>query len=377
MTIRVPLVAGLVGAVAFAVGLVVAPRQALFSYLAAWSWAATIAIGALVFVMIGHVMKATWTVVFRRAAEAIAGTLPLLALLFVPVLVGMAQLYPWAGPHDALTPEVHHVLAKKAAWLAPGVFSGRAVFYLAAWLAVAELLRRWSVGQDRAADPVALTTRMRNLSAAGLPLTGLTLTFAAFDWIMSLTPVWFSAIFGLYVWAGGFVAALGLTAVAGRATPALTASHSHALGKLTFAFVVFWAYMAYAQGFIIWIANKPEEVTWYLPRVAGSWGALFVIVVAANFVFPFAVLLSRDLKRHPRALAAVGGWLLLAHYLDVYWMILPVLHPGGAAVHWLDLAALLCVGGLAGALALVRLARQPRLPEADPAYAAALRYRTS
>jgi len=203
---------------------------------------------------------------------------------------------------------------------------------------------------------------MLKLAAAGLPILGITLTFAAFDWIMSLTPAWFSAIFGLYVFAGGFIAALGLVAVVAPGAPAVGPSHTHALGKLTFAFVIFWAYMAYAQGFLIWIADKPEEVTWYLPRVGGSWGVLFVAVIAANFVLPFALLLSRDLKRHPRALAAVGAWLLVAHYLDVAWMVLPVLHPTGIRAHWLDLAALAAVGGLAAAAASARLRRTPSCP---------------
>ncbi len=228
---------------------------------------------------------------------------------------------------------------------------------------------------------LARRVRVRTLASVGLPAVGLTLTFAAFDWLMSMTPAWYSTIFGLLYFSGGFMAALALIAVIARdarrdprVAASIHASHTGALGRMLFAFLVFWAYMELSQGLIIWIANKPGEVPWYVARGAGAWGSVFAVLVIGHFAIPFFVLLSRSLKRRPTPLALAGWWLLLMHYVDVYWIVMPILHTT-FAFHWLDVAAPLSVVGIATAFATARIHRP--LATDDPRFAAALRYEGS
>ncbi|HET7503346.1 MAG TPA: hypothetical protein VFK02_20135 [Kofleriaceae bacterium] len=389
---------GTAGAIATAIGFAVDPAQAAFSYLTAWAFALSIALGALIFALIGHAVDARWTIVFQRFTEAITSSLPVLAIGFLPVALAAGWLYPWADPAAvaALDPEAAARLAHKAGYLNVTAWSIRAVVYLALWIAIAELVARWSARSSRssrssgssqsandgragsdASDPIV---RARGLSAAALPAVGLTLTFASFDWLMSLTPQWYSTIFGLLYFSGGFVAALSLVAVIARAArgvpevaAAVGASHTGALGRMMFAFLVFWAYMELAQGLIIWIANKPDEVPWYIARGAGRWGGVFALLVIGHFAAPFFVLLSRPLKRRPGLLAIAGGWLVAMHYVDVYWLVMPVLHPE-LSIHWLDVAAPCAVLGLSTAVACVRAPARAVIAREDPRLAAAIAY---
>ncbi|HET9626925.1 MAG TPA: hypothetical protein VFP84_36450 [Kofleriaceae bacterium] len=364
---------GGLGAIGLAIGFVVAPRQAAFSYLTAWAYALSIALGALIFLMIGHAVGARWTILFQRFTEAITGALPVLAVLFAPIALALPRLYPWVAPSGALDPEVATKLAHKAPYLNAAFWLTRAVIFFAVWIAIGELLVYWG---RRSAHG-----RARALSAAGLPAIALTLTFAAFDWLMSLTPLWYSTVFGLLYFSGGFVAALALIAVVAsvaRRVPAVAAhvrpSHTGALGRLMFAFLVFWAYMELSQGLITWIANRPDEVPWYVARGAGAWGDTFAVLVIGHFALPFLVLLSKPLKRRPALLAIAGAWLVAMHYVDVYWLIMPVLH-ATLAIHWLDVAAPLGVLGVTVAIAAWR-ARSPLASE-DPRFAAAAAYEGS
>ncbi|HEU4728601.1 MAG TPA: hypothetical protein VFT22_11940 [Kofleriaceae bacterium] len=371
-------VIGVAGAIATAIGHAVDPAQAAFSYLTAWSFALSIALGALIFALIGHAVDARWTIVFQRFTEAITSTLPVLAIGFVPVALAARWLYPWVDPAAAgVDPEAATRIAHKARYLNLGFWSFRAVAYLALWIAIAELLARWAARFGR--DPGAIG-RARALSAVALPAVGLTLTFAAFDWLMSLTPLWYSTIFGLLYFSGGFVAAMSLVAViacAARRVPEVAAgvgaSHTGALGRMMFAFLVFWAYMEFAQGLIIWIANKPDEVPWYIARGAGRWGGVFALLVVGHFAVPFFALLSRPLKRRPVFLAIAGAWLVAMHYVDVYWLVMPVLHPA-LTIHWLDLAAPCAVLGLSTAGACVRAPARDVIVRDDPRLAAAVAY---
>lgn len=358
---------GVLGGIATAVGFAVAPHQAAFSYLTAWAFALSLAIGALIFLMIGHAIDARWTIAFQRLTEAIAGTLPVLAVLFVPIALALPELYPWVDPSPALAPEVRARLAHAAPYLDVPFWLVRAGMFLVFWIVVGELLRRWPYG-----------ARKRALSAAALPAIGLTLTFAAFDWLMSLTPQWYSTIFGLLYFSGGFVGALSLLAVVAalarrdpRVALAIRADHTGALGRMMFAFLVFWAYMEFSQGIIIWIANKPDEVPWYVTRGAGAWGGVFALLCVGHFALPFLALLSRPFKRRPALLAIAGAWLVVMHYVDIYWMVMPVLH-GVLAVHWLDVAAPCAVLGLATAAAALRT-RAP-VPDDHPRFADAVGY---
>jgi len=368
---------GAAGAIATAIGFAIAPAQAAFSYLTAWTFALSIAVGALIFLMIGCAIDARWTIVFQRFTETVACSTPVLAVLFIPIALSIAWLYPWVSPPAALGAEALDKLAHKAPYLNAPFWVIRAVVFLGLWIALAELLARWSARFARSPDAIV---RARALSAAGLPAVGLTLTFASFDWLMSLTPLWYSTIFGLLYFSGGFVAALSLVAVIARAArrePAVAASihgsHTGALGRMMLAFLVFWAYMEFAQGIIIWIANKPDEVPWYIARGAGQWGGLFAVLVVAHFAAPFLALLSKPLKRRPTLLAIAGGWLVAMHYIDVYWLVMPVLHRE-LALHWLDLAAPCAVLGLATAATAARPRTRQAIATDDPRFAAAVAY---
>jgi hypothetical protein len=327
--VKLAAVIGIAGAVAVAIGFSIAPVQAGFAYLTAWAFAMSIALGALIFVMIGHAMGARWTVAFQRRAEAMVGALPVLAILFVPIAVFAPSIYPWLA-HAGSTPAQLH----RAAWLNLPFWTVRAVICLVFWVIAGELMRR------RPSPAIAC--------ALFMPL-GLTVTSAAFDWLMSLEPDWISTVYGLIYFSGGFVAALALLAATSRARPGATG----ALSRLTHGFLIFWVYVEFAQGFIIWIANKPAEVPWYVTRSAGGWGDVLIAIAIGGFVLPFFALLGRGPSRSPRFVAGVGVWIVALHYLDVYWLVMPVLH-AEPALHWLDLAAPCAVLGLASVAAIVR-----------------------
>jgi hypothetical protein len=207
------------------------------------------------------------------------------------------------------------------------------------------------------------------------------MTFAAIDWMMSLSPEWWSSVYGVYYFAGGMLSALALLAVlawlrwltGGDWSP--TAEHLHALGKLTLAFVLFWGYIWYSQFFVIWIADIPHEAAWYIERLRGAWAALGLTVLTAGLVIPFLVLLFRLAKRSPAVMALLGAWLLCVHYLDVYWLIVPAVRPGPSFtdIVW-DLGALGFVVGVAAAVAIWRQSAVPPVPAGDPLLAASIRY---
>lgn len=338
---RGALAAGAIGLALCALGALIDPLQTYASYLTAYAAGLSVVVGALMLVMIAQVSGGRWFTPFRPIALRVTGTLPLFALLFLLLLPGLHALYPWIPPLDHLSPELQQAIRRKQSYLNVPGFMVRAVIYFAVWIGFSRLIRR---------APGAA-------SAAGLPLVGLTLTFAAFDWLMSLTPDWFSTIYGLYYFAGGFLGALALVALLAYVGERLGFSvpvgpeRYYSLGKMLLTFVLFWAYVAFAQLLIIWIADLPNEVRWYLPRLQGSWGILGLVLLGGQFLIPFLLLLFRRITTSPKGLGLIGGWLLLMHYLDLYWLVLPVRSPYGVSLHWQDVAGTLLVGGLAVAFA--------------------------
>jgi hypothetical protein len=335
---------GLLGVVVSGIGFVIAPRQAYASWLAALAAGLSLVLGVLLLVAITSVAGGRWFDPLRGAALDVAGTLPLFALLFLLLVPGLGTLYPW----------VHAQRQANGAWLSVPWFLARAVLYFAIWTGVGLTLRRWAraAGSTSVAAPSA---RERSLAAAALPALGLTLTFAAFDWLMPLAPDWGSTAFGVYWFAGGFLAALAqmaLVAVA-RARAAgetrLSPGLGYGLGALMLTFAIFWAYIAYSQFFIIWIADVPAEAAWYLPRSRGSWGGLALLLLAGQFVVPLLFLLFRAAKLSARVTGLVALWLLIMHYLDTYWLVLPAVHPDGAHISWLDVSAVVAVAGTSAA----------------------------
>lgn len=364
-------VVGLGGALALGLpGGEEARHQLWHSWLVGALFVLSIALGALFFVLVHHATQAGWGVVVRRIAENIMGTLPYLALLFVPLaLLGLHDLFHWT---HAEAVQQDHLLQHKRPYLNETFFLIRTVAYFAIWSGLALWFGRLSRLQDGTGDH-ELTRRMRRASAPGLLLFAVTVTFFAFDWLMSLDPHWYSTIFGVYFFAGSamaFFAFLALAVIAGRRAGLLAevanAEHQHDIGKLLFAFVAFWAYMAFSQYMLIWYAYLPEETGFFARRLAGSWRSASVFLALGHFVVPFFFLLPRTVKRSAGALAAVSVWLLAMHLLDLYWLVMPNLHPDHAAPTLTDAAALIGCCGVFLAAFGVALKRQALVPLRDP-----------
>jgi hypothetical protein len=377
------LVVGVAGGAALAVGFVVDPRQAWFSYLTAFLYWLSLALGALIVVMIHHVANSTWFVAVRRIGEVAASPLVLLALLFVPILFGLHQLYPWVDPATIADAHARALVHRRAGYLNVPFFIARAAVYFLIWVVVSQLLFRWSVRQDDSADGMPLARRQVRLSVATLAPVGFALSWAAFDWLMTLSASWYSTIFGAYYFAGCAVAALALLTVAswllqrdGALAGVVTVSHTHAMGKLLLTFLILWGYLGFCQLLLVWIADVPVEAAWYVVRVTHGWGVLGLILIVGHFALPFCALLSRALKRTPGPLAVVGVWLLAMHYVDLYWLVLPALHGDGLHPHWLDAAAFLAIGGLTVAFALWQLGGHLDAPRGDPRFARSLAWET-
>jgi hypothetical protein len=365
------------GAVLSTIAVAVDRKRFGFSYLTGFTFVVTIALGSLFFVMLQHLVRAGWSVVLRRPLEWIAGVLPACAALFLPVVLFSHDIFAaWMGPEAAHEPAIH----AKAAYLNPPFFYLRAVVYLGVWGLLAQRFWRGSRAQDETGDELE-TTRMQAISAPALLLFGITITFAGFDWLMSLDPHWFSTIFGVYVFSGSAVASLAtlsLLAIAlerpGLLQGVSTVEHRHDLGKLLFGFVVFWAYIGFSQYFLIWYANLPEETIFYLHRWVGSWKAVSVLLAVGHFVVPFVVLMSRHAKRSRTVLAGSAVLLLVMHYVDLYWLVMPNFNHEGAEFSWIDIAGLALPLGAAALVFALRASKSPLYPIRDPRLAEALRF---
>lgn len=368
---RLPLPAALIGLVILGISVVVSSGNSerfFYSYLLAYLYYISIGLGALFFVLIQYVTRAGWSVVVRRAAENLSGPIILFALLFIPVGWGAPQIFEWAH-HDAVAHDP--LLQEKSSYLNLPFFYVRGILYLACWAAIAWWFRKQSLKQDETEEPM-ITRRLQTFSAPAIVLTGVTLTFAAFDWMMSLDPHWYSTIFGVYFFAGCFLAGLAATtlvvAFPYRPEPVadvITPEHFHDLGKLIFAFVVFWAYIGFSQFMLIWYANIPEETAWYTHRLEDGWQAVTLFLVLGHFVLPFFALLSREIKRKRRSLAIACFWLLAMHYLDLYWLVIPSYGPPGGNF-LLDLGTLLGLGCLFVAAFAYLSYRGALIPVRDP-----------
>lgn len=331
------------------IGLLLDRSQFGFSYLLGFSFVASLGTGALFWVMIHHITGAVWSVVFRRFLEKYSQSLTLLLILFIPILLNAGPVYRWITSSEAI------VVAKQS-WLNLPFFAIRGFLYLAVWCGLAWWMVMASSRQDAITDRLE-SKKMHNRSALGLIILAFTTSYASFDWLMTLDPAWSSTIFGVYFWAGGIIGSLALLTLsivllhaAGWLRNTITAEHFHDLGKLMFGFIVFWAYIAFSQYFLIWYANLPEETSYFIQRRTGSWNSLSWSLVVGHFVVPFVLLLPRTFKRNPQILGFVAAWILAFHYVDIYWQVMPVLHPRGVQFHWLDLTLPLAM--LSGTLAL-------------------------
>ena len=368
---RPALAVALVGLALAVVGAVLDWEQFWRSYLLAYVFWWHLALGCLGLVMLHHLVGGRWSAMVRRLLETGAMTLPLLTLLFVPLLLGLTTLYPWTDPEVVGHSEL---LQNKTPYLNLLFFLTRTVLYFAVWVTLAYLLSRWSLEQDRTAAP-HLALRMRRLSAGGMILYMVTATFAAYDWLMSLEPEWFSSIYGLIIIAGQGLAALALAIIglrllavkvqAGTETGRWTQSFND-LGNFLLGFVMIWAYLSFSQFLIIWSTNIPEEAVWYYHRSQGGWLGVGMALVASHFVLPFFLLLSRRVKRRAQWLTALAVLILLTRWVDLYWLTMPAFYPEGVQLHWLDIALLIGMGGGWFAFYSFQWQGKPPLPQHDP-----------
>jgi hypothetical protein len=353
------------------------PKQFFFSWLVSFMFFLSLALGGLFFVLIQYAAQGGWGIVLRRIGETVFATIPLMAVLFLPVLIGLHDLYEWSHD-DAVASDA--LLQWKSPYLNVPFFLTRAVLFFGIWSFIALLYYRGSRGQDATGDP-AVSARLRKFAGPAIIVLALTQSFAAIDWIMSLTPHWYSTMFGVYFFAGsflGFIALLSIVAVAMRGAGLLdtviSVEHLHDVGKLLFGFVAFWAYIAFSQFFLMWYANLPEETIWYKARMEGSWLTVSLLLMAGHFVAPFFYLMGRDVKRKGATLAIGAGWLLTMHYVDLYWQVMPTLHPEGFRPSLLDVAAFVAVGGSFVAAAGWLMRRQALVPLRDPRLAESLAF---
>ena len=352
-----------------AVGGFFAPAQFFRSYLFAFLFWAGVALGCMAVAMLHHVTGGGWGLPIRRPLESATRTLPLLLVLFLPIILGARRIYEWADPaavaHDPL-------LKQKSIYLNVPFFTGRAVLYFAAWIGFAYFLNRWSLDQDATGGRL-IGRKLQLLSSAGLVMYGLTMTFASVDWAMSLEPHWFSTMYGVMFIAGQALAAFAfiiVVLVALAESPPLAGyvgpRHYHDLGKLMLAFVMFWAYVSFSQYLITWSGNLPEEIPWYLRRLQGGWGWVGAAIVLLHFVLPFLLLLPASANRNPRLLAGVAGLVVLMRLVDVFWLTQPAFAGSRFRIHWMDFLAPIGVGGIWLAVFLSQLGKRPLLPMKDP-----------
>ena len=375
------LAVGVAGLLACLAGAAVAPAGQFYrSWLFGFLFWIGVGIGCESVLMIQHLTGGLWGLTIRRILEAGSRTLLFAWILFVPLaLFGLPQVFVWAN-HAELAADHHleELVRDKQLFLNVPFFLARAGFYFAVWAGLAHVLSKLSLQQDAGWTRKA-ARQMRGVAGGGLLLMGLTISFSAVDWAMSLDPRWFSHIYGVLFMVGQALSALALSivvlaALSGEEPLRRVAAPQtfHDLGKLMFAFVMLWAYVNLSQFLIMWSGNLPEETPFYLRRREGGWAALSVLLVVAHFVLPFLLLLSRDIKRNARLLATIAAGLLLMRVLDLYWLIGPELHRGTRASHALDLIALVAIGGLWVALFAWQLGAHPLLPLQDPELAEAI-----
>ena len=344
--------------------------QFFHSYLLAFLFWLGLALGCLALAMLHYLTPGAWGIVIRRPLESGFKTLPLMALLFIPLIFGLRLIYGWAN--GAALPR------EQLRYLNLPFFALRGAVYFAIWIVLAHFLASWSRQQDETSSP-SLLQKARMLSGPGLVIYGLTASFAAVDWLMSLEPRWYSSIFGLLVVGGQTLSAMSfvisavvLLAAYPPLADVLQPRHLHDLGNLLLTFLMLWAYLAFSQLLLIWSGNLPEEIPWYLDRWSGGWQWVGVVLIVFHFFVPFFLLLSRELKRNAKALATLAMFVLAMRTVDLFWLTAPEFSASHFRVHWMDIAAPIGMGGLWITFFVWQLKRHPLLPIGDPQLSDAL-----
>ena len=361
------LVAGvLLGVIAFFVD----PTRASFNYLVSYSFLISIGVGALFLITLEYATDAIWSVPIRRITEFLAAIIPFLAILVIPILFNMHEIFHWS--HEDVVAQ-DHILQGKASYLNIPFFAIRAFLLIAIWSFFYFAVVRNSVKQDSSGEQV-LTKINSKYSVIFIPVFAVTISITAIDFLMSVEPHWFSTIFGVYYFSGTVIASLAAVTIAAVLLkekgylPKVTNDHLYSLGALMFTFVIFWAYIAFSQYMLIWYADLPEETFWFLQRWEGSWATFSILLIIIKFVVPFIVLLSRPAKLNPKRLKYIAVWLLFAHLFDLFWLVMPGM-PGmenGYVFSWIDLVFPIAAVGFVIFLFSMKAKKQNLIPVGDP-----------
>ena len=341
------LIIGAIGAIASVAGAYIAPDSFYSAYLTGFMFWLGLSLGCMAILMLYHLVGGAWGTVIRRILESGMMTLPLMFVLFIPILLNLPKLYFWVRPAELTDPKIAEIAHS---YLNFNGILARYILYFVIWIGMAYFLNRWSSEQDSIAGQSTL--RFRALSSIGLVIYSLTISFAVIDWVMSLQARWISTIYGLLFVAGEVLSAfcfcVVIEGILGKSKPVseyLTDTEVHDHGKFMFAFVMVWAYFNFSQWLIIWAGNLPEEIPWYVRRMRGGWETVGLFLVVFHFAVPFALLLSRQLKRKARTLVWLASWIILMRIVDIYWHIEPASH---AEFHlsWVLFAIVAGIGGL-------------------------------
>ncbi len=364
------LIVAVIGVVLCVIGYVKSPAIFLHSYLMAFMFILGLSLGSLGLLMLQHLTGGMWGIVIRRPLESATRALPLILVLFAPLFFGMRLLYgAWlnapATGEGALSEFQRH-------YLTPGWFHIRALIYFAVWLLLMWIFNNWSQEQDVNRDDRTLRRRLKVLAGPGIILYVFAMSFAAIDWVMSLSPHWASTIYGFLYVAGQLISSMSLmicvVVLLARAPVfqgVVKPRYLHDLGKLLLAFVMLWAYFSFSQLLIIWSGNAPDEISFYRSRLYGEWGYVSVIILIFHFFVPFFLLLSRDLKRNPSTLTKVAAWMIFMRLVDLFWLTRPEFTASAMPNLW-DVAAALGLGGLWFFVFAWQLQQRPLLPLGEP-----------
>lgn len=364
------------------VGAIVDTKLFLQAYLVGFMFWLGVTLGSMTLLMLQYTSGGNWGIIGRRFWEAATKTLPLMFVLWLPIVFGMKSLFPWYQMSgDELLPD------RKALWLNPKLFVVRGIIYFILWGLWAWRLNRWSRTEEDGLGTPQKFVRIQNFSGAGIVMYGLTITFASVDWVMSLNPMWWSTVWGMLFMVGQCLTAFAFTIwLLAQLSPIEPMSRIfktdffHDYGKLMFAFVVLWAYLSFSQWLVIWQANITEEIRWYLDRVHGHWKIVATGLIFFHFVLPFALLLSRNLKRQPHRLVRMAVWIMLVRLVDLFWQVQPSFHTRGIVEHgatetlaplnWqivlMNIVNVLAIGGIWLTLFFWHLNKRAILPARDP-----------
>ena len=363
------------GAVLSILAIFVSPDHFFRAYLLAYMFWLGVTLGCLALLMLQYLSGGTWGLIIRRQLQAASKNIPLMLVLFIPLIFGMTRLYPWADVNRVAGDEI---LRHRAAVFNPVWWIARVILYFLCWWILGAGLTRLSEIRDKnPGNDYQWRRRFQKFAAPGLVVYGFTITFASIDWVMSLDPHWASTMYGVLFIGGQALSAMAfaiaMTVWLGRYEPIsriIRSDYLVDLGKLLFAFLMLWAYFAFSQYLIIWSGNLPEEIPWYLDRTNGGWQYIAVLIIVFHFIVPFVLLLSRDLKRKGRMLTAVAVSIMVMRGVDLFWMIEPNFKPHGPQIPWAQLwmyvAVPVAMGGLWTATFLTSLRSRPLLPLADP-----------